>query len=41
VAIEKDVERVNIIANGKFSENDVTTYKLGPSQKEFLARFEG
>jgi hypothetical protein len=35
VAIEKDVERVNIIANGKFSENDVTSHKLSPSRKNF------
>jgi hypothetical protein len=35
VAIERDVERVNIIANGVFSENDVTSYKLNPSRKNF------
>jgi hypothetical protein len=35
VAIEKDVERVNIIVNGKFSENDVTSYKLSPSRRNF------
>lgn len=35
VAIERDVDRVNVIANGKFTDDDVTSYKLSPSKGHF------
>jgi hypothetical protein len=33
VCIEKDIDRVNVIASGKFSEADAMNYKLSPKHK--------
>ena len=34
VCIEKDIDRVNIMATGKFSEEDAVNYKLSPKHKK-------
>lgn len=34
VCIENDIERVDVIANGKFSESDAIRYKLAPKNKK-------
>jgi hypothetical protein len=34
VCIEKHIDRVNVIASGKFSETDAINYKLSPKDKK-------
>jgi hypothetical protein len=34
VCIENDIERVDVIANGIFSESDAIKYKLAPKSKK-------
>jgi hypothetical protein len=34
VCIERDIDRVNVISNGKFTEGDAINYKLSPKKKK-------